>query len=121
MWALRRRSVNQIDRWDSTTYRRTVFVDDALAELGITQVGKMERPRLHVSVTGSVSRASHKVLREIVNRMLGLNIDLAPFYEIAAQHSLKQPCDSIPWYATATLPHHLRGVGERRCMPTTQP
>jgi DNA-3-methyladenine glycosylase II len=87
VWALRRRPINQIDRWDSTTYRRTVFVDDAPAELGITQVGKTERPRLRVSVTGSVSRASHKVLREIVNRMLGLDIDLTPFYEIAAQHA----------------------------------
>jgi DNA-3-methyladenine glycosylase II len=122
VWALRRRSVNQIDRWDSTTYRRTVFVDDAPAELGITQVGKTERPRLRVSVTGSVSRASHKVLREIVNRMLGLDIDLTPFYEIAAQHAhLNNLAIRFRGMRPPRFPTIFEGVGERRCLPTTQP
>jgi DNA-3-methyladenine glycosylase II len=85
VWALRRRSVNQIDRWDGITYRRTVFIDDTPVELEIAQVGKPERPRLHVNVTGSVSSASHQVLSEIANRTLGLDIDLTPFYEIAAR------------------------------------
>jgi DNA-3-methyladenine glycosylase II len=86
-WALRRRSVNQIDRWDNATYRRAVFVDDTPVELAITQTGEMERPRLHVSVAGSVSRASNKILRQLVKRILGLEIDLAPFYGIAARHA----------------------------------
>lgn len=85
VWALRRRSINQIDRWDGTTYRRTVFVDDAQVELAVTQVGSMHRPRLHVEATGTTSEASHKLLRQVLNRVLGLQIDLAPFYRIAAR------------------------------------
>jgi DNA-3-methyladenine glycosylase II len=64
-----------------------VFVDDAPVELAVVQVGSMDSPRLHVDVAGSTSRASQKLLYQVLNRVLGLDIDLAPFYGIAAQDS----------------------------------
>lgn len=84
VWALRRRPMNQIDRWDGTTYHRAIFVGDAPVELRVTQVGDVERPRLQVAVAGLASRDSQNILYQVLNRVLGLDIDLAPFYEIAA-------------------------------------
>jgi DNA-3-methyladenine glycosylase II len=85
VWALRRRPINQIDRWDGTTYRRVVFAGDAPVELAVTQVRSMDRPRLHVDVAGATSRESHTLVHQVLNRVLGLDIDLAPFYGIAIQ------------------------------------
>jgi DNA-3-methyladenine glycosylase II len=86
VWALRRRSINQIDRWEgATTWRRTLFVGDAPVELAVTQFGSIDTPRLHVDVVGAASKASHRLVRKVIDRMLGLDIDLAPFYRIAAQ------------------------------------
>lgn len=90
VWALRRRSINQIDRWDGATYRRAVFVGDAPVEIAVTQVGSMDRPRLHIDVPGATSETSHKLhkcVHEVLNRVLGLDIDLAPFYGIATEDS----------------------------------
>jgi DNA-3-methyladenine glycosylase II len=85
VWALRRRAINQIDRWDGATYRRTVYAGDAPVELAVTQVGNMDRPRLHVDVAGAASGASHAAIRHVLDRVLGLGIDLAPFYALATQ------------------------------------
>jgi DNA-3-methyladenine glycosylase II len=64
-----------------------VFVGDAPVELSVIQVGSIDSPRLRVDVAGSTSSASHKLLYQILNRVLGLDIDLAPFYAIAARDS----------------------------------
>lgn len=85
VWALRRRPINQIDRWDGTTYRRMVFARDAPVELAVTQVRGMDRPRLRVDVAGATSTGSHRLVHQVLNRVLGLDIDLAPFYGIATQ------------------------------------
>ncbi len=39
MWALRRRPINQIDRWDGATYRRTLYVEDVPVEMVMMQLG----------------------------------------------------------------------------------
>jgi DNA-3-methyladenine glycosylase II len=83
VWALRRREINQIDRWDGLTYRRTLHSGTVLAELAVTQVGSAKAPRLHVQVTGAKSRRSHLLARKTLSRMLGLEIDLTPFYLLA--------------------------------------
>ncbi len=87
VWALRRRSVNQVDQWDSTTWRRTVFVGESPVELAVTQGGSVDVPCLHVYVSGAPSRTSHELVRKVVDRALGLEVDLAPFYEIATRDS----------------------------------
>ena len=56
VWALRRRALNQIDRWDGTCWRRTVFADDAAVELSVTQIGVWTR-RACVLISPGASRA----------------------------------------------------------------
>lgn len=85
VWALRRRPLNQIDRWDGVTYRRTVFLEGAPVELAITQTGGMEAPRLQVQGSGSAFPTSLDIVRRILDRILGLDIDLEPFYAVAAK------------------------------------
>ncbi len=57
---------------------------DVPIELAVMQSGTMDRPRLHVDVTGTASKRSHRLLRQVLDRVLGLDIDLAPFYAVAA-------------------------------------
>ena len=58
VWALRRRTDNLIDRWDGSTYRRVVVLDNEPVEVAVTQTGPPDRPKLQVAATGSVSGAS---------------------------------------------------------------
>jgi DNA-3-methyladenine glycosylase II len=87
VWALRRRPVNQIDRWDGAAWRRTVIAGDGPVELAVTQVASMERPRLKVEMAGAPSEASESLIRQTLNRALGIDIDLALFYAMAARDS----------------------------------
>jgi DNA-3-methyladenine glycosylase II len=83
VWALRRRAVNQIDRWDGSAYRRTLHTDKAPMELIIRQLGSADAPRLRVQVTGAESQRAHPHVRQTLIRALGLEINLAPFYQLA--------------------------------------
>jgi hypothetical protein len=84
-WAIRRRSINETDRWDGSAYRRTVYVGQTPVGLAVTQVGSHDLPRLLVDVSGEgdctrVRSAAHCVL----DHVLGLGIDVAGFYALAA-------------------------------------
>lgn len=74
VWALRRRPSNAIDRWDGATYRRVLVIDGRPVEVAVVQHGdrlevRAERGR------GAVAAA--------LRRMLGLDVDLQPFYALA--------------------------------------
>lgn len=87
-WALRRRAHNSIDRFDSGVYRRVLSVDGRVLEIGVQQWGGMERPRLVVEAVtrGRVATAAVEIeLRRILIRTLGLDVDLTPFYDLAAR------------------------------------
>jgi DNA-3-methyladenine glycosylase II len=87
VWTLRRRAANQIDRWDGSTYRRSLHVGGALSQISLTQSGSPAEPSLHVRVEGiAKSRAAMTRLEHLLDRMLGLRVDLAPFYHMAAAH-----------------------------------
>jgi DNA-3-methyladenine glycosylase II len=84
-WALRRRSQNLVDRWDGTTYRRVVPFNDAPVELAVRQNGTSSTPRLHISLTGARLRHEFKhEAKALVEKMFGLQVDLAPFYRMAS-------------------------------------
>ncbi|HEX5415546.1 MAG TPA: DNA-3-methyladenine glycosylase 2 family protein [Chloroflexota bacterium] len=86
VWAIRRRPDNLIDRWDGTTYRRLLIADDAPLELSVIQTAPPEAPCLHVRVEGSaVAPAILPEVTEAINRLLGLQIDLTAFYQLAAR------------------------------------
>jgi len=84
VWALRRRERNLIDRWDGVTYRRVVVIDGRATELAIRQPDSKGGSTILVVATPAPLNASQKhELRSIVDRLLGLQIDLTEWYRIA--------------------------------------
>ncbi len=83
--ALRRRSINETDRWDGNAYRRTIHVGEAPVGLVVTQVGLPEAPKLSVRVSGDARDArAEAAARRILGHVLGLELDLTAFYAVAA-------------------------------------
>jgi DNA-3-methyladenine glycosylase II len=86
VWALRRRARNLVDRWDGTTYRRVVVIDGHAAELSVRQTGSPTVPLLVVAITPRPrTDADRRYLRRLLDRLLGLRIDLTDWYQTAAR------------------------------------
>lgn len=84
VWALRRRPRNAIDRWDGSTYRRIVMVGRRVTELAIRQSGSSAAPRIIVTATPSLrTPTDRRHVRSIVDRLLGVHIDLSGWYRVA--------------------------------------
>lgn len=89
VWALRRRRQNRVDRWDGTTYRRVLPFDDVPIEVAVRQCGSPHTPRLQVTLKGPALRPEFKrKANNLVEKMFGLQVDLAPFYQMA-RHDAK--------------------------------
>lgn len=86
VWALRRRPTNQIDCWDGNTFRRVLEIDHEPAEISVQQDAVAQKPRLLVSITAhSPSSSAQKEVKNQLERMLGLRLDLSSFYRLAKQ------------------------------------
>jgi DNA-3-methyladenine glycosylase II len=84
VWTLRRRPENAVDCWDGQEYRRTLPVQDGLAEIAVTQVGPPESPVLRVVVKGrSLGKDAQQVITSSLNLLLGLRIDMRDFYRVS--------------------------------------
>lgn len=84
VWALRRRPRNAIDWWDGTTYRRIVMIGRRVTELAVRQSGSFAAPRVIVNATPPLrTPADRRQVRSIVDRLLGLQIDLSEWYRLA--------------------------------------
>lgn len=90
-WALRRRAINEIDRWDGRTYTRTVALDDRAVDLEVVQTGSASRPALRVSVRGAAGRDVRAAAKGVLSRALGLDIELAGFYRMARRDARLAP------------------------------
>lgn len=92
VWALRRRSNNNVDFWDGRFYHRLLRLDGVGVLLQVAQSGPPERPRLAVT---AVARRALPQLRErvvaAVNRILGLRVDLSQFYDMARENRKIRP------------------------------
>jgi len=85
VWTLRRRPDNAVDRWDGETYRRALPLRSGVVAVAVSQIGPPEAARLRISVEGQPLSASMKTaVTSAVERLLGLNVDLAAFYRFAA-------------------------------------
>lgn len=83
-WALRRRPENVIDRWDGDAYRRVLMVNCEPVEVAVRQSGDSEKPQLEVELTAPrLTVRQEDFARVVLERMLGLNKDLSPFYRLA--------------------------------------
>ena len=91
VWALRRREHNLIDRWDGQCYRRTLVVDDEPIEVAARQRPTAGHPSDQPSRLDLDLRAGHTGLDDgsvaechhIIERTLGLEVDLDGFYRLA--------------------------------------
>jgi DNA-3-methyladenine glycosylase II len=89
VWALRRRPHNTIDAWDGTTYTRTLVADGLPVQVAVRQdhAGNPERTCLDVEVRRRGETPSETGIAEVrhtIEQILGLHVDLAGFYELAA-------------------------------------
>ena len=83
-WALRRRPENAVDRWDGRTYRRVLMIDLQAVEVAVRQSGGPEEPQLEVDLTGSrLTLRQEELAKVLLERMLGTQKDLKPFYRLA--------------------------------------
>jgi DNA-3-methyladenine glycosylase II len=85
VWALRRRAKNAVDRWDDGRYSRVIVADGDTARLTVVQETAGVEPTLAVTVESATrisARARHGA-GLLVQRMLGLAVDLQPFYTLA--------------------------------------
>ncbi len=91
-WALRRRARNLIDRWDGSTYRRALHLDGNIVEVAVRQAGSVVKPRLIVTAVPALGNAhDRRRIRQALDRLLGLNIDLSAWYRLAARDARLRP------------------------------
>ena len=92
VWALRRRAINRLDRWDGTHYTRIFVVDSVPVEVCVSQRQTDNNPELLVNVysPAPVEQVSSRI-REALQRMLGLQVDVTGFYTLAEKDQLLSP------------------------------
>jgi DNA-3-methyladenine glycosylase II len=85
VWALRRRKNNAVDGWDGVQYRRVVVTDDAPVRLTVVQDAAGVEPVLLVTLESATRLSGHAEdeAGRLVGKILGLAVDLQPFYERA--------------------------------------
>jgi DNA-3-methyladenine glycosylase II len=81
VWALRRRSHNEVDLWDGQKFRRVLVLNGEPVAVEVAQIAPPETPRLHVTTRGDASEA---MVTDALRKLLGLDIDLTAFYDFAA-------------------------------------
>jgi DNA-3-methyladenine glycosylase II len=84
--ALQRRPSNRVDLWDGHRYLRALPTADGRRLVAVENRGTIEAPALHCHVVGGpVSPSTQEQIGATVGRLLGLGVDLAPFYALVAQ------------------------------------
>ena len=108
VWALRRRPRNLIDRWDGTTYRRVIVVGGRPTELAMRHAGSCAAPRLIVAATPPLrTLLERRSAQSLVDRLLGLRIDLTDWYHMTARDARLRPL--------ADTFRGMKPLGFRRC------
>jgi len=87
-WVLRRRDHNLWDRWDGQIYRRILVLQDKPVEVAVRQTSPPLEPKLHITATGPrLGPETKSVLTAMLNKVLGLQVDLGKFYRFASRDS----------------------------------
>ncbi len=77
-----------MDGWDGETYERVLAVQGKPVIARVAQSGSVTAPRLEVTASGVRLPAMAKTaVTTALERLLGLHVDLSPFYRLAAEHS----------------------------------
>jgi DNA-3-methyladenine glycosylase II len=85
VWALRRRKTNIVDWWDEEKYSRILVFDNQPIRMSIVQEGTSRAPNLGLTLSSQkgISISTQKEILLIIRKMLGLTVDLQPFYKLA--------------------------------------
>ena len=85
VWALRRRALNEVDAWDGSTYRRVLVLDGTPVQVAVSQDGGTETPALQLTLNSAgTPRNAQSEACAAFKGMLSLDLDLDPFYTLAA-------------------------------------
>ena len=91
-WAIRRRPENVMDCWDGNSYRRVLAVGGNAVKVTVTQSGGKTTPRLRIAAMGTAPGTSNRLtIVAAVDRLLGISIDLKPFYRFVASQPRLRP------------------------------
>lgn len=90
-WALRRREKNAVDRWDGRRYTRVIAVGSRPVRLTVTAGTSEAEPVLTVSLHPGAGDRTREETRLLVTKILGLAVDLQPFYVLARDNELLRP------------------------------
>jgi DNA-3-methyladenine glycosylase II len=86
VWTLRRRPDNAVDRWDGQAYRRVLVLAGEAVQVSVQQVAPPDAPKLKIVVEGQQLPSQTKAaVSSELQRLLGLNLDLAKFYRFTAR------------------------------------
>jgi len=92
VWALRRRALNEVDAWDGSTYRRVLLLDDVPVDVAVTQQGAPDAPVLQATLKSAGNRRNVQAEAHVaLARMLSLELDIDPFYSLAAADPMLAP------------------------------
>lgn len=91
VWALRRRRQNIVDRWDGSTYVRVIAFKNSPVKVSITMQGTINHPEIVAVLQGekvpSLVRTQKKSAQLLIERTLGLEVNLQPFYALARNNN----------------------------------
>jgi len=90
-WALRRREKNAVDRWDGRQYTRVIVVGTSPVRLTVIQETTSAEPVLVVSLHPAADDQIREETELLVTKILGLTVDLQPFYVLAHDNELLRP------------------------------
>ena len=92
VWVLRRRPENVIDRWDGRCYRRVLALGSGPVEVAVIQAGSPEAPRLRIAMVGQrAGPDTRAAVTTVLERLLGLRVDLTEFERFAAHDDHLSP------------------------------
>jgi hypothetical protein len=116
VWVLRRLPINRMDLWDGRTYRRVLALDSSPVDVEVTQVAA-QSPELLVTVRGGRLAATRRQrIEALLDKMLGLNIDLSPFYRLVGSAAVS-PDEAVRRIQTAAAGLRFRDSHQRNCLP----
>ena len=90
-WALRRREKNAVDRWDGRRYTRVIAAGSRPVRLTVTAETSSAETVLTVNLHPEAGDPTREETELLVTRILGLTIDLQPFYVLARDDELLRP------------------------------
>lgn len=93
VWALRRRKSNIIDLWDGCQYTRVIVFNNSPVKVSIVQENPLSSPEFSIFSQDkgeSIGRIRDDIQR-LMQKVLGLGLDLRPFYALAENDEIIGP------------------------------